>query len=130
MPKCPKCGKEIEVYIDGGCQGNPGPMRIAVISPSTNFSVVKELGNGTNNRAEYLALIYGLIYIKHLQPEEQVTIKSDSALLVNQINGRYKVKSASIVPLYQKAVQLLQQLPNVTVQYVPREENLAGHLLE
>ena len=120
----------MDIYVDGGCRGNPGPMRIAVSVPATGFSVVKELGNGTNNRAEYLALIYGLIYIKHLQPEEQVTIKSDSALLVNQINGRYKVKSASIVPLYQKAVQLLQQLPNVTVQYVPREENLAGHLLE
>ena len=120
----------MEVYVDGGCRGNPGPMRIAVSVPATGFSVVKELGNGTNNRAEYLALIYSLIYIKHLQPKEKVTIKSDSALLVNQINGRYKVKSASIVPLYQKATQLLQQLPNVTVQYVPREENLAGHLLE
>jgi len=55
----------MEIYTDGSCKNNPGPMRIAVVSPSTSFSVVKELGNGTNNRAEYLALIYGLIYIKH-----------------------------------------------------------------
>jgi len=120
----------MEIYIDGSSRGNPGPSRIAVVSPTTGFRVIKDIGNGTNNRAEYLALIYSLIYIKHLQPEEKVTIKSDSALLVNQINGRYKVKSASIAPLYQKATRILQQLPNVKVQYVPREENLAGHLLE
>ena len=120
---------ETEVYVDGGCRGNPGPMRIAVSVPATGFSVVKELGNGTNNKAEYLSLLYALIYVKHLQPKEKVIIKSDSSLVVNQVNGRYKVKSNSVKQLYQKATRLLQQLPNVKVQYVPREENLAGHLL-
>lgn len=120
----------MEVFIDGACQGNPGPMRLAVVS-STGFRVVKDVGNdGTNNRAEYLALLYALIYVKHLKTEEEVTIKSDSSLVVNQVNGRYKVKSNSVKPLYQKALRLLRELPNVTVQYIPREENLAGHLLE
>jgi len=120
----------VEIYIDGSCKGNPGPMRIAVTVPATSFSIVKDVGNGTNNRAEYMALLYALIYVKHLQPKEKVVIKSDSSLVVNQINGHYKVKSNSVKQLYQKATRLLQQLPNVTVQYVPREENLAGHLLE
>jgi len=120
----------MEVYVDGGSRGNPGPMRIAVSVPATGFSVVKELGNGTNNKAEYLSLLYALIYIKRLQPKQGVTIKSDSALIVNQVNGRYKVKSASVKPLYQKAIRLLRELPNVKVEYIPREENLAGHLLE
>ncbi|RLG44678.1 MAG: ribonuclease H [Thermoproteota archaeon] len=120
----------MEVYIDGGCQGNPGPMRIAVAVPATGFSVVKELGNGTNNRAEYMALLYALIYVKHLQPKEKVVIKSESSLVVNQINAHYKVKSNSVKQLYQKATRLLQQLTNVTVEYIPREENRAGHLLE
>jgi len=119
----------MEVYIDGGCQGNPGPMRIAVAVPATGFSVVKDVGNGTNNRAEYMALLYALIYAKHLKIRE-VTIKSDSSLVVNQVNGRYKVKSSSVKPLYQKALRLLRELPNVTVEYIPREENRAGHLLE
>ena len=120
----------MEVYVDGGCKNNPGQMRIAVTVPATGFSVVKELGNGTNNKAEYLSLLYALIYVKHLQPKEKVVIKSDSSLVVNQINGHYKVKSNSVKQLYQKAIRLLQQLPNVKVVYTPREENLAGRLLE
>ena len=120
----------MEVYIDGGCKNNPGQMRIAVSVPARNFKIVKELGNGTNNKAEYLSLLYALIYVKHLQPKEKVVIKSDSSLVVNQINGHYKVKSNSVKQLYQKATRLLQQLPNVKVVYIPREENLAGHLLE
>ena len=120
----------MEVYVDGGCQGNPGPMRIAVVSPTTGFKVIKDIGSGTNNRAEYLSLVYALIYIKHAHPKEQVIIKSDSQLVVNQINGRYKVKSASVKPLYQKAISLLHELHNVKVAYIPREENLAGFMLE
>ena len=120
----------MEIYIDGSSRGNPGPSRIAVVSPTTGFKVVRDVGVGTNNRAEYLSLLYGLIYVKRLQPKEEVTIKSDSALVVNQVNGRYKVKSASVKPLYQKVIRFLRELPNVTVQYIPREENLAGHLLE
>ena len=120
----------MEIYIDGSCKGNPGPMRIAVTVPATSFSIVKDVGNGTNNRAEYMALLYALIYIKHLKTEEEVAIKSDSSLVVNQVNGRYKVKSSSVKPLYQKALRLLRELPNVKVEYIPREENLAGHLLE
>ncbi|MCW3140552.1 MAG: reverse transcriptase-like protein, partial [Methanophagales archaeon] len=79
---------------------------------------------------EYLSLVYALIYIKHLKTKEEVTIKSDSSLVVNQVNGRYKVKSPSVKPLYQKAIRLLHELPNVKVEYIPREENLAGFLLE
>jgi len=121
---------ETEVYVDGGCRGNPGPMRIAVTVPATGFSVVKELGNGTNNKAEYLAIIYGLIYVKHLRPKEKVFIYSDSNLVVNQLKGYYKVKSDSIKQLHQKAKKLLQELPNVTVVHIPRESNPAGFLLE
>ncbi|MCW3140697.1 MAG: hypothetical protein N2V72_00735, partial [Methanophagales archaeon] len=66
----------MEIYIDGSSKGNPGPSRIAVVSPATGFKVIKDIGNGTNNRAEYLSLVYALIYIKHLKTKEEVTIKS------------------------------------------------------
>ncbi len=115
------------IYIDGGCSGNPGPMRIAVYSD--NFRVIKELGEGTNNRAEYLALIYALTYTKHIN--EDAIIYSDSQLLVNQMGGNFKVKSPSVKPVYQRAQKILSEIPQkVEIQWIPRDKNLAGKMLE
>ncbi len=115
------------IFIDGACSGNPGPMRIAIYSDDLGLRIVKDVGIGTNNRAEYLALIYALIYVRHLN--DKIIIKSDSQLLVSQMNGDYKVKSASILLLFQKATSLLQKCQDrVRIIQIPREQNLADSL--
>lgn len=116
-----------EIFVDGGSSGNPGFSRIAIASE--DLKKTRNIGYGTNNRAEYLALIYGLLYAKHIG--EPVVIKADSQLVVNQVNGNYKVKSVTLQPLYQRARQLLSEIPHpVEITWIPRGRNLAGHMLE
>lgn len=117
------------IYIDGGCSGNPGPMRIAMTHDK--HKVVKNIGNGTNNRAEYLSLLYALVYIKHININADYIIKSDSQLLVKQVQGLWKIKSPELRKLHAKVWKLIHEIEHsISIQYVPRNENCAGWLLE
>ena len=114
------------IYVDGACSGNPGPMRIAVMVLGS-FSMVEDIGHGTNNQAEYYALNYAL-NLARTYPED-VIIKSDSKLVVEQVNGHSKVKSQSIKLLYNLAKEKLENLcGHVQVIWIPREENIADSL--
>ena len=124
------------IYVDGACSGNPGPMRIAVFSNNPKIKTVMPAsvdGNdiGTNNIAEYRALIYALAIAQHL--EEDIVIKSDSKLVVEQVNGNWKVKDQTLNTLCNDAQILIntrRQLLNAStkLQWIPREENIADSL--
>lgn len=114
------------VNIDGASRGNPGPASYALIlkdpSGKVVFQLGKKLGRQTNNVAEYYALLAALDYavgngIKALR------IRSDSELLVRQIKGRYKVKSADLKPLHERALKLARQLEYFVIEHVLREMN-------
>ena len=122
-----------EIFIDGACSGNPGPTRIAVFSEDLKIKTIIDTGNGTNNRAEYQALIYALAIAQSI--EDNIVIKSDSKLIVEQVNGNWKVKDTKLIPLCADAhllIETREQLYNAstTLQWLPREQNLAGHMLE
>jgi len=115
-----------EIYIDGACSGNLGNMRIAVVVPGS-YSMVEDMGYGTNKQAEYLALSFALNLARTYM--EDVIIKSDSKLIVEQVNGNYKVKSQSIRPIYLLVKEKLENLcGHVKVTWIPREENIADFL--
>src|SRR3990167_7184966 len=80
------------------------------------------IGETTNNVAEYRALISGLEGVRKYHPKE-LEMFSDSELLVKQINGQYKVRSPSILPLYKEAKRLAETLPKWKIRHIPREEN-------
>lgn len=112
--------------IDGASRGNPGPASYALILKDASGKVVfqlgKKLGRQTNNVAEYYALLAALDYavghgIKALR------IRSDSELLVRQIEGQYKVKSADLKPLHERALKLARQLEYFVIEHVMREMN-------
>ncbi|MGH9325518.1 MAG: acyl-CoA dehydrogenase family protein [Terriglobia bacterium] len=116
----------LSIHIDGASRGNPGPAAYAVIIKTaqgrtlTSFS--KTLGKTTNNVAEYRALLAALEYaVAHRH--ERVRLYSDSELLVRQIEGRYKVKSADLRPLHDRAHALILQLRHFAIVHVPREQN-------
>ena len=122
-----------DIYIDGGCSGNPGPMRIAMFIPDYNIRRILELlVHGTNNIAEYMALVMTLKFlIRNTIPHvELFVIKSDSKLVVEQMNGTWKVNDEILLSLHNQAIGLLKLLPKVTLQWIPRDQNLAGKLLE
>jgi ribonuclease HI len=86
------------------------------------------LGVTTNNEAEYQALIEGLKAVSDWKPD-RVELYLDSKLVVEQMNGRYRVKSAELAPLYKRASDLVQQFPDVKINHVEREKNKGADAL-
>jgi ribonuclease HI len=121
----PRSGVHI-ANIDGASRGNPGPAAYAVVMRDPAGQVVLELakrmGRETNNVAEYYALLAALDYSTS-QGIDALRIRSDSELLVRQMEGRYRVKSADLKPLYERALKLTRQLAYFAIEHVPREEN-------
>ncbi|MGR3219816.1 MAG: ATP-dependent sacrificial sulfur transferase LarE [Candidatus Anammoxibacter sp.] len=122
----------LTVFTDGGSRGNPGKAGIGVAIYDNRFEsdasmtlleeVAEYVGKTTNNVAEYKALIKALKTVVKYSPKE-VAFKLDSELLVKQINGAYKVKSANMIPLYKEVKALLREIPKWKVVHIPREEN-------
>ena len=84
----------------------------------------------TNNQAEYLALIYALALLLSKGIEENVVIRGDSQLVIYQINGTYKVKEKKLKVLHKTVKEYLNKFKNIKLEWVPRERNLAGRVLE
>ena len=116
----------IVAYIDGGARGNPGPAGYGVHIEDGAGNTIHEfhgfLGSATNNIAEYNGLLAALRYASE-HGHRTVCIKSDSELLVKQMNGLYRVKNAGLQPLYQQACALARGIGRVTFEHVRREQN-------
>ena len=112
--------------IDGASRGNPGPASYAVVLRDPEGKVILELakniGRETNNVAEYFALLAALDYatMHHIGA---LRIRSDSELLVRQMQGVYKVKSPDLKPLQERAAKLARQLQYFAIEHVRRELN-------
>ncbi len=113
-------------YVDGASRGNPGPASYAVIlrapDGTIKFEIGKYLGRATNNVAEYYALITALDYAA-AEKITRLRVRSDSELLVRQMEGRYKVKSPDLRPLHERAQKLARGLAYFAIEHVPREQN-------
>jgi ribonuclease HI len=130
--------KRLVIKTDGRSQGNPGPAAIGVTIKNEQgkliASISQPIGRATNNQAEYRAIIAALKKAIELGVE-QVDIRSDSELVVEQINRRYRVKNASLKSLHQQVKQLQSQLKGFTITHIPRQQNkeadsLAGKALK
>jgi ribonuclease HI len=114
------------IHIDGASRGNPGEAGFGVYVQRADGSEVAllygYLGRATNNVAEYQALLHALSYAIE-QGAKRVTICSDSELVVRQMEGAYKVKHPSMVPLHREAKALLARFEEARIRHVPREEN-------
>jgi ribonuclease HI len=119
----------VRVYSDGAARGNPGPAGAGAVLVEPSGQIVdrigKYLGVHTNNYAEYMGLLLGLRRARELGVRE-VEVFADSELMIRQLGGRYQVKSASLRPLYQEALKLLNDFSRVKLVHVPREMNSAA----
>ncbi len=131
---------KITIFCDGGSRGNPGPAAIGVIIDGKGKmeKVKKEyslyLGKTTNNDAEYQAAIFGLKKVKQLISKEkakqaEIEVKADSELLINQINGDYKIKEKSLIPNFIELWNLKQDFKAVNFAHIPREKNKKADFL-
>lgn len=120
------------VHTDGAARGNPGPAGIGAAMTSadgdTIATVAEGIGIATNNQAEYLATLAGLrLAADH--GARRVTVRTDSRLLVEQMNGRFKVKNPTLQRLHQEVRELARGFDRVEYEHVPREENAAADAL-
>lgn len=112
------------VFTDGASRGNPGQAAVAFIILSDQETIEmqgsKEIGIRTNNQAEYEAVIFALdsamqLHIKNL------ACYLDSLLVVNQLNGVYKVSNPHLRQLWSQVQERLPWYSQVTFNHVPRD---------
>ncbi len=112
---------KLEAYIDGGSRGNPGEAGLGVHVPGV-VGLAEYLGVGTNNYAEYSALIAALRLAVFLRCED-FTVYADSELVVKQIRGEYQVKNENIRLLFDAAKRWIKLIPIFAIHHVRREQN-------
>ncbi|MBA7645709.1 Bifunctional protein [subsurface metagenome] len=124
--------KKVIIHADGASLGNPGAAAIGATIKDEQGRLIacisQGIGRTTNNQAEYRAIIAALEHAISLGAN-QVDMRSDSELIVRQINKRYRVKNAALKPLYQRVKQLLSLLEGFTITHIPRQQNIEAHRL-
>jgi ribonuclease HI len=117
---------KVTVFIDGAARGNPGPAGAgAYFAPAPNEDAGElflALGRATNNEAEYRALLLALEEAERRGATE-LTIYSDSLLLVEQMKGRYRIKAENLKPLAREALARARSFPKFSIRHVRREQN-------
>ncbi len=125
--------KKIIIYTDGGSRGNPGKAAIGVVFCNEKGQIIKKyseyLGdNLTNNEAEYEAVIFALkkfkaLFGKAIAKISDLGIRSDSELLVKQLNGEYKLENEKIQKFFIEIWNLKIDFKSVKIKHIPREKN-------
>ncbi|MGU3294024.1 bifunctional RNase H/acid phosphatase [Williamsia sp. M5A3_1d] len=115
------------VEADGGSRGNPGVAGYGtVVFDADHRTVLAErkeyIGRATNNVAEYRGLIAGLGAARDLDADE-VSVRMDSKLVVEQMSGRWKVKHPDMIPLAEQARDLVSGFSHVDFAWIARAEN-------
>ncbi len=120
------------IYTDGASRGNPGPAAIGAVIKDGQGRVLgtisRPIGRTTNNQAEYQAVIAALEEAIRLGVAG-VVIKSDSELVVEQINGRYRVKNPALKPLHQRVRELRSLFQSFAIASIPRRQNIEADRL-
>lgn len=125
--------KKITIYTDGGSRGNPGPSAAGIVFLNEKDQIIKEygefLGNDlTNNEAEYEAVIFALkkfkqLFGKNIAQTSEIELKSDSELLVKQLNGEYKILEPKIQNLFLTLWNLKLDFKKIKFKLISREKN-------
>jgi probable phosphoglycerate mutase len=132
FPDEPSSSDFIYAHCDGGSRGNPGPSGFGAVITDGKGQTLAELseflGIRTNNFAEYSGLLAVLGWaLEH--GHRRVKLVSDSELMVKQIQGRYKVNSPDLKPLWQQARERIAKLEAFEISHALRHKNKAADAL-
>ena len=120
------------IYTDGGSRGNPGLAGVGVVICNNKGQKIKEyskdIGERTNNEAEYEAVIFALQKVKQLFGKEKTKnyeseIRMDSQLVARQLKGEYKIEEEKLFPLFIKIWNLKMNFGKIDFVEIPREKN-------
>ncbi|MBI1869492.1 ribonuclease HI family protein [Candidatus Gottesmanbacteria bacterium] len=130
----------LEIFTDGGARGNPGPAAIAMVAyldKKIIAEAARPIGVATNNVAEYRALLEALRWVEREQKNllkldliETVKFFLDANLVVNQLNGIFKIKHAPLRTMV-VSIRILEQEIKWKISYsvIPREQNIRADKL-
>ena len=116
------------IFTDGASRGNPGHasygFSIQDMSGSILYEEGKYLGIATNNFAEYSAVLAALKYVRNkLAKASGISFFMDSKLAVEQLSGRFRIKSSNLIPLINKIKQHEKNLAPIIYKHIPRALN-------
>ena len=118
----------LTLFFDGGCRPNPGPMETAVVVRGVAH-VRADLGEGDNNAAEWLALLHAA-ELARAAGVQDVLLVGDAATVVNQALGRWRCRSAHLLPYLDRYRVTVAGIARVHLRHVRRSRNLAGIVLD
>ena len=139
-----KMEKKIQIKFDGASKNNPGESGAGwhIKAPEIDYEVkgYEYLGpKKTNNQAEYNGLLRGLEamknalrqVVKDIENIEKysVLVQGDSQLAIKQLNKEFKVKSDNIRELYHEVIKLVEKIPNIKFEWIPRNQNKTADAL-
>ncbi len=114
-------------YVDGASRGNPGDSAFGVRVCSRQGEELAAfgdfLGTRTNNYAEYSGLLAALAWALEHEVDD-LEVVSDSELMVKQMNGKYRVKSPKLRPLFEEARARAGELERFRIRHVLRHDNV------
>lgn len=117
---------EAKIYTDGGSRGNPGKSACGYVISGLDDKVIEKsgfyLGIATNNQAEYFGFLKALERARELGISK-IRLFSDSQLVVNQMNGVYKIKNPELTPIYHDVKSVADSFEKISFTHVPRELN-------
>ncbi|MBM3501695.1 MAG: ribonuclease HI family protein [Armatimonadetes bacterium] len=120
------------IAVDGASRGNPGPAGagVAILSPAGDVlqEISVPIAHATNNVAEYTGLLKGLEAARELGLR-RVEVRTDSELMVRQLNGQYRVKNPGLQRLHAQATQLIDRFEACRIRHVNREKNVLADRL-
>jgi ribonuclease HI len=111
----------LKIFFDGGCRPNPGEMQAAVVAHGVLYHFA-DLGHGSSEQAEWLALLHGLRVAEELG-EADIILLGDAAGVIAQANGTAKCRNAACLDQFQERAGKFER---VRVRYIRRNQNLAG----
>ena len=122
----------LTIFTDGGARGNPGPAALGVVVKNSQGEKITEfgqlIGRATNNVAEYQAVVAALLWLKEnqqiLTDVTGIEFFLDSTLVVNQLNGKYKIKDLKLKNLIIKIKELEKNFSQkFFYHFIPRSKN-------
>lgn len=133
-----KEASDLKIFTDGGARGNPGPAAVGIVVKGENgktiFEDKKTIGKATNNVAEYQAVLHALFWLENFLKSGEnfsaINFFLDSLLVVNQLNGLFKIKDAKLRNLIlevRKRERILDK--NIHYNFIPRSENFRADWL-
>jgi ribonuclease HI len=123
---------KFRAFIDGAARGNPGPAGAGVfVEPERDRAALEfyePLGQTTNNVAEYRALLLALERAEEAGADD-VEIRSDSRLLVEQLRGNFKIRADHLKPLLAESILRAKRFRSFSITHIPREINVRADRL-